>query len=393
MLIVIVGFGGYWAGRLAPHRMDQTQQAGESARKQIYHCPMHPNYTADKPGDCPICGMKLVLMDSDDMQMSGDGHRGQKDRKIKFYRNPMHPSVTSPVPAKDNMGMDYVPVYEEEESLVSVEGQAAIKVNSERQQLIGVKTEAVQVRPLTKTIRASARVAYDPELYNDISEYREALQSKNNMKDSTSEDAKERTNALVRAATLKLRQAGLSESQINKIDKDYQSNNLLLPEKGGSVWIYAQVYESEAGLVLPGQRMDVTSTALPGEKFWGTVTSVDPIVNPETRTLKVRAEVNNTNGKLKLEMFVNAKIQVELGSKLSVPREAILNGGERQIVFVDQGNGSYEPREVRLGSETESYVEILSGVSKGEKVVSSGNFLIDSESKLKAAAQGMGSKK
>lgn len=374
----------------APACKSKSGQEGDqhpahiSAHKHLYHCPMHPTYTSEKPGDCPICSMKLVVVEEADQ---GESIKRGPNKKIKFYRHPMRPDVTSPAPRKDEMGMDYLPVYEgEEESSLPVQGHATIKMSPEREQLIGVKTESATFRNLKKVIRASARVAYDTELYNAITEYKEALLSKEKLKESPWPDVQERSSALVRASALKLRQLGISQSQIENLNNDYHDpTNLLLGEKGESVWVYAQIYEFEAGLVQAGQSMEITSPALPGKKFFGSVKSVDSILNSESRSLKVRAQVPNPEGLLKPEMYMDAKIFVDLGWKLSIPEEAVLNTGERQIVFVAAGEGKYEPREVRLGREAEGYYELLSGVSKNEKVVTSANFLIDSESKLKAA--------
>lgn len=323
--------------------------------KKLYHCPMHPTYTSNKPGDCPICGMNLVPIESDKENAM------QKDHNIQ---------------QRDSS---------------SVPGYAEIKISPEREQLIGVKTGEVSYRNLKKIIRASARVAYDTELYNAISEYKASVSAKENIKESPWPDVHERADALIRASTLRLRQIGLSDNQIQNINSDYKDpTNLLLGGKGGSIWVYAQVYEYEAGLVNPGQKMEVIAPALPGKKFYGTVKAVDPILNSESRSLKIRAEVSNPDGLLKPEMYVNAKIFIDLGTKLAVPEESVLDTGERQIIFVVMNDGKYVPRNVRLGQEAEGYYEVISGVSKGEKVVTSANFLIDSESRLKAAISGAG---
>ncbi|MBU2614635.1 MAG: efflux RND transporter periplasmic adaptor subunit [Elusimicrobia bacterium] len=154
---------------------------------------------------------------------------------------------------------------------------------------------------------------------------------------------------------------------------------------GGTVWIYAQVYENEANLIKEGQLMEVTTDALPGQKFKGNVSSVGAYMTSETRSLLVRAEVSDPKGLLKPDMFVDTIVHIALGSKVAVPEEAVLDTGTRQLVFVNKDNGMYEPRKVSVGAHAEGYYEIIEGVSPGEEVVTSANFLIDSESRLKSA--------
>ena len=129
---------------------------------------------------------------------------------------------------------------------------------------------------------------------------------------------------------------------------------------------------------------------LPGKSFLGIVKAIDPILSTESRTIRVRGEVPNAEGLLKPEMYVDAKIFADLGQKLAIPEEAVINTGERTLAFVVTEGGRYDPRELKLGQEAEGYYEVISGVSEGERVVTSANFLIDSESKLKSAVSGMG---
>ncbi|MBK8871786.1 MAG: efflux RND transporter periplasmic adaptor subunit [Elusimicrobia bacterium] len=241
-------------------------------------------------------------------------------------------------------------------------------------------------RTLGKLVRASGRVAYDPDLYNAIVEYLEALKSREKLKDSPWPDVRERSDALIKSSTLRLRQMGLSRTQINAMTSEsVDPTNLLLSETGGSVWVYAQIYEYEAGTVKAGQTMEVTSLAFPGRNLKGRVVAVDTVLDPETRTLRARGEIQNPEGLLKPEMFVDTVIHVDLGRKLALPEEALIDTGTRQFVFVQKSPGKFEPRPVKVGRKTEEYYEILSGLKEGEEVVTSGNFLIDSESRLKAA--------
>ena len=344
------------------------------ARAEIYYCPMHPDYTADRPGDCPICGMHLVRKETS----------VPAERKVKFYRSPMNPSVTSEVPMKDEMGMDYTPVYENEAAGVSIAGRGTISLPPEKQQMIGLKTERTGYRSLSKTVRASGKVAYDPDLYRAISEYRESLAAYEKIKAGSWQEAIDRAKAVVDSSRIKLRQLGIGEEQLDSMEKDTSRyDNLLLA--ADKVWVYAQVYEYESASVKPGQKAVITSRAYPGREFSGTVRSVDPIFSEETRTLRARIETENPGRELRSEMYIEAVIKAELGTILTVPVSAVLNTGEKEIAFVLKGETSFEPREVKTGRRNDDYAEIISGLRAGEKVVTSANFMIDSESRMKAA--------
>ncbi len=309
-----------------------------------YHCPMHPSYVSEKPGNCPICGMQLVLMESESTQQN---------------------AVANSVP-----------------------GQSTVKIPPERQQLIGVTVAPAETRDLTTAIRASARVAYDPNLYNAILEHQQALAS---LKSNGEQQGnfKTETTSLIHASELRLRQMGLSDEQIKEVSRPgFDASNLLLSKPGGKVWIYIDIYDYEAPLVKAGQKADITSAASPGKIYTATVRAVDTILNSETRTLRARAETVNTDGALRPEMYLNAVIHVPAGRKLAVPETAVIDTGTRQLVYVEKSAGEFEPRIVTLGKKAEGFYEVIAGVKEGERVVTSANFLVDSESKLKAAVQG-----
>jgi len=340
-----------------------------------YHCPMHPTYISDKPGNCPICGMKLVPMEP-----------AKQERKIKFYRSPMNPEATSPMPMKDSMGMDYVPVYEE--TTGEAKPQGTVDISAERQQLIGIKSIVVQKRELKQTVRSAGRVAYDPDLYHAIAEYQQAVAAANKPANSQWPEFQEQSKGLVQASALRLKQLGIPESRLAELAVSTQPpTNLLINQKNGAVWVYSQIYEYEIGLVKSGQTARVVSYAYPGKVFYGKVASVDTILSAETRTLKVRIEVADPETLLKPEMYADVTIDALLGRVLAVPRDAVMDTGTRKVVFIDKGNGEFEPRTVRVGFTTDDYIQIASGLSEGEKVVASANFLLDSESKLKSAFQ------
>lgn len=343
-----------------------------------YYCPMHPEFISTRKDDsCPICGMNLVKSETSAPAAPAGG-------KIKFYRNPMNPAVTSRTPMKDEMGMDYVPVYETEGESKEVGGRAPIKMDNAKRQLIGVKTARAAYRNLTHTVTSSGKVAYDPDLYQSIAEYKEALTAREKVKDSSWPEVHERAEALIRASALRLRQAGLSDEQIAELGQGGDNHaNLLLP--GAKAWLYAQIYEYEIGLIKPGQAIEAATPAYPGRVFRGAIKAVDSILSAETRTLRVRAEVENPDNMLKPEMYAEIKIKVTLGSRLAVPLNAIVNTGARKLVFVDKGEAGFEPREVKTGFEGDDYSEIVSGIKAGEAVVTSANFLIDSEARLKSS--------
>jgi hypothetical protein len=367
-------------GVFIPGRYNNKQRTGTVSEtvKGLYYCPMHPNYTSDRPGDCPICGMSLVKREvnlHEAMKQTGE-------RKLLYYRNPMNPAVTSPVPMKDQMGMDYVPVYEEGTTAAQTSG---VYISPEKQQLIGVKKGMVEKRKLSGQILTVGRVAYDPSLFTAQQEYLQAFKSSRTIhKDEGYID--EQSGALTKSMKQKLLAMGMSEGEITGLEKRGKpQENLYLPNsEDKNVWVYVTIYEYEAELVKAGTPVEVRAIAYPGQVFEGKVIAVTPIIETATRTLKVRALVDNPENKLKLEMFVNVVIKYDLGDKLAVPEEAVMHAGTRDIVFVTGTNGHFEPRVVKLGNKAGDYYEVLEGLAENEEVVTSGNFLIDSESKLNA---------
>jgi RND family efflux transporter MFP subunit len=156
------------------------------------------------------------------------------------------------------------------------------------------------------------------------------------------------------------------------------------------VWIMADVFEYEAPNIHMGETARVSLQALPGKSFDARIDYLQPEVDPMTRTLKVRLNMDNPGLMLKPDMYADVEFRVNIPSRLTVPADAVLNAGERQTVFVDRGNGYFEPRQVKTGEREGGRIQILSGLRQGERIVTSGNFLIDSESQMKAAASGMG---
>lgn len=297
-------------------------------------------------------------------------HKGNESgKKILFYRNPMNPQITSTVPMKDGMGMDYVPIYEKE---VGAE-EGDIFISPEEQKLIGVSTEKVAFRNLFKEIRTVGAVAYDPDLYVAQEEYLGAV----DLKDE----------GLIDAGKRRLKVLGLNESQIERVEKEGKAQEgLILPED--EIWVYIMIYESETGLVREGTPVEIETVALPGETFHGKIVAVSPVLDPMTRSAKARAQILNPGERLKPGMYANVNIKVGMGNKLAVVDEAVINTGKRTIVVVAKGEGTYFSREVKLGRKAEGFYEVLGGLKQGEMVVTTGNFLIDSESRLKSVVGG-----
>jgi membrane fusion protein, copper/silver efflux system len=372
LVLLIFVFGrNVYQGRIAPEGQANQMQ------KTTYYCPMHSNFTSDKPGSCAICGMSLVKKEPVDRP---EGKTAKK--KLLYYRNPMDPKSTSPVPMKDSMGMDYVAVYEAQESGAG----PGVYISPERQQLIGVKKETVAKRQLARQIMTVGKVAYDPELYVAQEEYIQSLKTVEATKNSVLASVSVQSNSLADAARKKLLLLGMGKEEIEELAKRKAAQeNLYLPGSSDTVWVYLTIYEYEIGLVKVGQGVTLDVSAFPGEFFQGRVVAITPVLNSETRSLRVRVEVKDLEHKLKPEMFVNAKIEVDLGEKLAVPETAVLDTGIRKIVYLAKEDDMLEARQVNLGQKAQGYYEVLGGLKDGDIVVTSGNFLVDSESKMKGS--------
>jgi multidrug efflux pump subunit AcrA (membrane-fusion protein) len=183
---------------------------------------------------------------------------------------------------------------------------------------------------------------------------------------------------------------GLSAAQISDLSTKVEPDkSLLISDNGATVWIYAQVYQDDLKYVKRGAEAEITLSSSNGESYAGKVVAIDPALNPETRSVRVRILAKNTGNAFKPEMYVNVKIRSATGNYLSVPEDAIMDTGSKQIAFVDKGDGYFEPRYVVLEGKVDDYYIVKFGLSEGEKVVTNANFFIDSESQLKAALGGM----
>ncbi|MBI4209705.1 MAG: efflux RND transporter periplasmic adaptor subunit [Deltaproteobacteria bacterium] len=302
----------------------ETPKKDEKEQK-LYTCPMHPQIRKTEPGQCPICGMDLI-----------------------------------PVKEQEDLPQSSVP------------GFATIRVTPEQQWLIGVKTATVEKRELLRKLRTYGTVASDRELYVTQKEYLAAVRSK--------------ADTLIRATHQKLLLLGMTESQIKALRKEGEvDSSLYLTIGTGKAWIYSAIYESERPLIREELPITIETAGDPKRGFTGKIDAITPLVNPENRTLTARTEVQDPEGILQPGMFLDVYIDIPLGESLTIPKSAVLKTGQRNIVMVQKDPGIFEPREVTLGGESDEMLQVLSGLNEGEIVVTSANFLLDSESQIRGA--------
>jgi len=454
LLAGVVAFYNVPAFHVLLHPHAGGDNAAMTADK--YTCGMHPFIISDKPGKCPICGMTLTKIEDAGATTVAGGGAAKGERKLLFYRHPMKPGVTSPVPAKDEMGMDYVPVYEDETKgggadIDLPEGYATVQVGMERVRMAGIRSAPAVRETISHPVRAVGIVVPDEtrvrrvqakiegwieklhtnftgqlvrkgqpllEIYSPdlVASQREYLLSKagvDRMKESPYQDAREMSSGLAQAARTRLKLFDVPEGFIEELErtgKVTRTVTLNAPVSGyvtgkeifegtrvmpgmdlltvtdlSRVWIEADLYEYEAQSVRVGQAALLDTVADPGTKLKGRVAFIYPTFSPETRTLKVRFEFPNPGLRLKPQMYANVLLDLHSVTGVVVPDSALIETGIRVIAFVDAGNGSFEPREVKVGVRGNGKAQILSGVRAGENVAVGANFLLDSESKLRAA--------
>lgn len=365
------------------------------------------------------------------------------ERKILYYRNPMGLPDTSPVPKKDSMGMDYVPVYEGDEA----DDSGVVKVNPARMQTLGVRTAVAGEQVIDAAVRAVGRIevnerathdvapkfegwieklyvnatgdpvrkgqplftVYSPELVSARQELRiaEELNRSTAGGDAAAMDSARR---LAAAAGERLRNWDMpADATIDGQHVTFKApaGGIVLDKKAvagmrfapgeplyriadlSTVWLIADVYEKDVARVKVGQRATVDIDAFPGQRFEAKVTYLYPTLNAPTRTTPVRLELKNPNGLLRPGMFAHVDL-ASAGStpRLAIPASAVIDDGQRQIVLLVLGEGRFKPQPVRLGLRGNDFVEVLDGVEAGDRLVVAANFLIDAESNLKAALAG-----
>ncbi len=376
-------------------------------------------------------GMPPIASVSDPAPTKASGPCGGKP--VKLYRNPMGTPDTSPVPKKDSMGMDYIPVCEDEGAS---EGGNVVKVNLDRVQRLGVRSEVVEERALARTVRTFASVQYDErrqavvapkfggwieKLY--VNATGDVVTAGQKLFDVYSPDLNvlQQEFALSRgmqgpagAADGRLRNLDYPEVELEKLrrgERPARTIAVLSPVAGtvvekmavegmryqpgetlfrivdtSTMWVLAEVYEQDLAFVKVGDMAKVTVNTWPDRSFPGRVTFIYPSVGKESRTAKLRIEVANPGGLLRADMAAAVEIETPIAGRwVAVPDSAVIDSGKRQIVLVERGEGRYEPRPVKLGARVPGYVQVLDGLKPGERIVTSATFLIDAESNLRAA--------
>ncbi len=441
------GVGGYWfASQSAPDAAHIAGDAAQNRKPLFYRNPMNPAITSPVPAQDEM-GMDYIPVYADKNK--------PKERKALFYRNPMNPAITSPVPAQDEMGMDYIPVYADNDS-DSDAPAGTVRIDPVTVQNIGVRTAVAEQRTLSRHIRAVGRVAYNeerlsrlhpktegwikelridktgspvkkddillsiyaPQLVASQEEYLLAMKNRRILGDSPFDDIRQGAIDLERTARERLELLDVAEHQIRELESTHEIKKYLhihSPFNGiamkvgvregqyvtpktelymladlSKVWVYVDVYEYELPWVTVGDQVEMELTGVPGKTFTGRLAYIYPYAEARTRTVRVRLVFDNKERLLKPDMFADISIAASRQiDAVVVPAEAVVRSGIREQVFVVRGAGKFEPREIKLGITTSGVTQVLSGLEVGEEVVTSAQFLIDSESKLREATAKM----
>ena len=412
LLLLVVLFAGFLSGTWFSSRKPDGASAEASRKIDHYLCPMHPQYISDRSGDCPSCGMRLDPVYED----------GSVDAN-----NRSHVSAGTVRIGPDRQQLIGLRIGQVEmtggESRIRILGRVA----PDDRRIFRITTASdgwiVDTRPNTvgSLVRKNEILAsfYSPEFLGSEQAYIYALNSLARFQSSPNETPQQiqSTKANVQQYIDRLRNQGMSDLQIDEIGRDKlltQKIYIVAPSSGfvllrevspglrfdkgvelyriadlSKVWIVADLFGKEAELVRPGLKAVVHSSNNPDREFQAQVSNVLPQFDPATRTLKVRLEVDNPDYALRPEMFVDVNFPVEMESCLSVPADAVVDTGLRKTIFVDKGNGYFEPKLVETGWRMNGRVQIKNGLMEGERIVVSGTFLLDSESQMQLAAAGL----
>jgi multidrug efflux pump subunit AcrA (membrane-fusion protein) len=412
--------------------------AGLLAAEQLYTCGMHPQIIKKEPGNCPICGMKLTPIRAN----AAAAAKLSGERKIKYYKSTMIPGFVRDQPGKDGHGMDLVPVYDDEDS----SAQNNIQIDAATVQRMNLRTALVEHGPVKREIRTVGTVAYNEEGLRDITTKYEgwleklyvnttwaSVKAGDPLFEIYSPDLYnaelnfvlalkgegESGGPLTRAALARLQLFDIPAEVIAELQRTRDVKRTLLlraPAEGvviekmgvagqmmkpgeriyrladlSSVWVQAQIYEKDLPFLKTGQSAAISTSYGPERRFEGVVQLLLPQVEEQTRTVTARIVLPNPDRFLRPGMFVEVNFASQLSADaVLVPDLAVLRSGERNTVFVALDGGFFEPREVKLGARSEGGLyQVLDGLKAGDRVVTSGQFMLDSESQLREAIQKM----
>lgn len=432
---------------------DNSQSTGQEAMsEELYTCGMHPNVIQEGPGNCPICGMNLTPLNTPASANNTGAIKTGGEKEVLYYRAPMDPTYISPKPGKSPMGMDLVPVYAGEEAFGStVKINPATVQNIGVRTVTVIKKDLYQnIRTVGRVDYDETKVGfvqtkfsgwieksyvdktgqkvrkgdtlleiYSPQLVTAQEEYLETFlrlkQAENESRDAAIENLK----STLISTRKRLKNFDISNAQIERLENEQIINKTLKiysPYSGivdkkhvqdgmevkpgmklysisdvNNVWVYADVYEYETPWIQEGRDATMTLSYIPGKKFKGQVDYIYPYLDSKTRTLKVRLTFQNSDNILKPGMYANVNISsVRFNDAIAVPTEAVMFSGERNLVFIALGEGRFAPRDVEIGIESaDGFYEIKEGLQAGELVVTSSQFLLDSESKLQESISKM----
>ena len=385
--------------------MSKTSSA--DARKILYwYDPMHPAYKSDKPGIAPDCGMTLVPKYAEDESMA---------------KMPMG-TVTIP-PEKQVLAGVRTAMVERKSMVRDIRTTAQIVADETRIAHVHVKVagyiDKVYVDFVGQLIKKGQPLftLYSPDLVSTQEEYLIAKRGNATLGNAPFQEISQGSQSLLQSARQRLKLWDISDEQIKELDESgkvskdltfyspitgFVTDRKAFPQTSvtpdtelytvsdlSTVWADADIYEYEVPFVHLGQRVSLTLSYYPGKRYTGTISYIYPTVDPQTRTVKARIEIPNPEFALKPQMFADAQLHVDYGTKIIVPQDAVLNSGTEQHVFVVHDGGMFEPRKITVGPVVDGQAVILTGLRAGEKIVVAGNFLIDSESGLKSAMNGM----
>ena len=398
ILIILIAAIALGVGLLSRQQNISKQTLVKNGHHEIWYCPMHPQILYNHPGQCPICGMTLVKKETVAQE---EPPSKVPEKKILYWTDTMLPGYKSDHPGKSPMGMDLTPVYEKEpiQQGAAINGYTTVAVTAQRQQLIGLRTQVVEIKPVVKLIRTFGTIATDAELYKTQNEFIDAYVAYVNVfrdykrirdRRHIWESHRDLQTSLLEAKD-KLLKLGLNEKEITKLQKVswnqvWNQPKLLLFNGSRSYWVMAQIFEQDYSFVHGGQEVEVSIPAY-HEKIRGVIRSVGGFIDPISRSVTALIELGDYSRQLAANMLVDITIPVKLGDALLVPRESVMDTGLRKIIFVCKSGNVFEPREIQTGMETDDGFEVKSGLKEGERIVVSGNFLLDSESRVQASQE------